>query len=152
MAINYTALKAELQTDPQGLGYADPLSRGETQVVANILNEPRQNITIRRANIMPAEVLEVLDNRDFIATPNAAHVAWFESVTQLPALRLVKDDGTDTRILGNLRRILENPGTQGSRARLTDIANRAGSRAEALFGRDTVIQSSDITIALQTGV
>lgn len=150
MAIDYAALKTELQTDPTGLGYAGPLGRGETQVVANLLNQPRQSITIRRSNIAPQEVLEVIDNRDFVTGPNAAHVAWFESVTQLPSLRLLNDDGTDTRVLGNLRRILENPGTQGSRARLLDVANRAGSRAEQLFGTDTFIQSSDITIALQS--
>lgn len=150
MAINYAALKTELQTDPTGLGYAGPLGRGETQVVANILNKARQSITIRRSNISPQEVLEVIDSRDFVTGANTAHVAWFESVTQLPSLRLVNDDGADTRILGNLRRILENPGAQNSRARLLEIANRAGSRAEQLFGRDTVIQSSDITIALQS--
>lgn len=147
MAINYAQLKTELQTDPAGLGYAGPFAAGDNTTCAAILNEVRQSITIRRRDISPQEVLEVIDNRDFIATPNAAHVAWFESVTQLSMLRLVNDDGTDTRVLGNLRRILDNPGAQNSRARLLDIANRAGSRAERLFGADTRVTNEDIAKA-----
>jgi hypothetical protein len=154
MAISYPALKTEIETDPNSYGYAAHVTSGSTQAIADLLNLARTGsnggpaITVRRTNIAASEVLEAIDNRDFEASLNAAHVAWFESVTQLPMLRLVNDDGSDTRILGNLKRFVQNPGPQGSRARLIAIADRAGSRAEQLFGSGTTVQSSDIAQAL----
>lgn len=145
--INYAQLKTELQADPNNYGYSAPYAAGDNTACATLLNQVRATITIRRDNISPAEVLEVIDNRDFETTLNPGHVAWFESVTQLPLLRLINDDGTDTRILGNLRRILQNPGPQQSRARLADIANRQGSRAEQLFGANTLLTNEDIAKA-----
>lgn len=147
MAIDYPALRAELETDPNGYGYAPLLAAGADQGLADLLNEERANITVRRPDITAAEVLEAIDNRDFVATPNAAHVAWFGSVTRQESVRLVTDAGVDTRILGGLRRLLDNADTQGSRARLGAIANRLGSRAEQLFGAGTLVRHEDVTKA-----
>lgn len=155
MAMTLAALKTELLTDPQTYGYAGWIAASEPENCAAALNKVRNGtdgeaaITIRRADISPAEVLEAVDNRDFSANPHPLHVAWFESVTQLPTIRLVNNDGSDTRVLGNIRRLLENPGTQGSRDRVTTIANRNGSRAEQLFGAGTVISITDVAAALR---
>lgn len=156
MAIDYVALKAEIQNDPQTYGYAAWVAAAEPEKVAGALNKVRDGtdgeaaITIRRPDISAAEVLEAVDNRDFSANPHPLHVAWFQSVTQLPTIRLIHDNGTDTRALGNIRRLLENPGTQGSRDRITAIANRNGSRAEQLFGAGTVVSIQDVATALQS--
>jgi hypothetical protein len=151
------ALKNEITNDPQTYGYAGWVAASEPENIAAALNKVRTGndgeaaITVRRSDIGPDEVLEVIDNRDFIASAslNPAHVSWFESVTQLPRIRLVKDDGSDTRVLGNLRRLLENPGAQGSRARLALVADRNGSRAEQLWGAGTVVSTQDVAMALQ---
>lgn len=136
-------LKTEITSDPTGLGYA---GKSDAEV-ADLLNLPRPGIVIRRANIDPREVLEAIDSRDFEAAPNPAHVAWFESATQLRAIQLENEDGTMTRALGNFRRILQAAVTQGSRVRLAALATRTGSRAEQLFGRDTVVTHIEVAQA-----
>src|SRR5262245_34415251 len=108
MPLTLAALKTELQTDPTSLDYAPHIALGSTGALADILNLQQGSITVRRNDLTPAEVLEAIDNRDFEAAPNPAHVAWFESVTQLGRLRLVNEDGSNTRVLGNLRRILQS--------------------------------------------
>jgi hypothetical protein len=154
MAVSLAQLKTELQTDPLTYGYAAYIAANEPENCASALNKIRLGndgeaaITIRRADISASEVLEVIDSRDFEAAPSTAHVAWFESATQLTRIRLVNTDGTDTRALGNLKRILQNADVQGSEARLTALANRNGSRAEQLFGPDTVVSISDVVTAL----
>lgn len=155
-AAQLAILKTEILTDPLTYGYAPHVVANEPEIVAELLNKVRDGtdgeaaITIRRADIAAQEVLEAIDNRDFVATPDAAHVAWFESATQQTAIRLINADGTDTRVLGNLRRLLQNPGPQGSRDRLNVIANRLGSRAEQLFGPDTVVSIQDVVDALRS--
>lgn len=137
------ALKTEITTDPLALGYA---GKSDAEI-ADLLNLPRATITIRRANIAPNEVLEAIDSRDFDAAPNAIHVAWFESITQLRTIRLENDDGSATRALGNLRRLLQAADTQGSRTRLAALATRIGSRAEQLLGGGVTVTHIDVADA-----
>lgn len=141
MTIDYIALKTEILTDPTARGY----SGKEDNAVAVLLNEIQAGITIKRDNISPNEVLEAIDNRDFIASPNIAHCSWFESVTQLRSLRLVNDDNSNTKVLGNLNRLITD--TQGSQTRVLALANRNGSRAEQLYGRNTVVSDVDVAVA-----
>jgi hypothetical protein len=154
VAVNLAQLKTEIQTDPQTYGYAAWVAAHEPENVAAAINKARDGtdgetaITIRRADISAAEILETIDSRDFEAAPNIAHVAWFESATQLTRIRLVYSDGTATRALGNFKRILQHADTNGSEARLDLLANKVGSRAEQLFGVDTVVSINDVTAAL----
>lgn len=141
--MDYQALKNELVNDPTARGYT---GKPDNQCTA-LLNELQGGITIRRTDIAPNEVLEAIDTRDFQGTLTTAECSWFESVTQLRSLRLSLDDGSDTLVLGNLKRLLANPGTQGSRARIIALANRQGSRAEQLFGRGTVVTDADVGAA-----
>lgn len=138
-----TILKTEITTDPLALGYA---GKSDAEI-ADLLNLLRATITIRRANIAPNEVLEAIDSRDFETAPNAIHVAWFESITQLRTIRLENDDGSATRALGNLRRLLQAADTQGSRARLAALAKRIGSRAEQLLGGGVTVTHIDVADA-----
>jgi hypothetical protein len=141
--MDYQALKNELVNDPTARGYAGKQDNACTA----LLNEIQAGITIRRNDIAPNEVLEAIDTRDFQTTLATAECSWFESVTQLRTLRLSLDDGSDTLVLGNLKRLLQNPGPQLSRARVIALANRSGSRAEQLFGRGTVVTDADVGAA-----
>ena len=134
MPINYTQLASEINNDKVRDG-----TDGENA------------ITVRRTDISAADVLEAIDVRDFDTTAPGGNfsLSWFESVTQLRSLQLIDEAGANTRILGNLRRILLNPGTQGSSARLDALANRFGSRAEQLFGSGTIITPEDVALALR---
>jgi len=118
-------LKTEITTDPLALGYA---GKSDAEI-ADLLNLPRATITIRRANIAPNEVLEAIDSRDFETAPNAIHVAWFESITQLRTIRLENEDGSATRALGNLRRGSCKRPTRRDRGRGSQRWPRASVRA-----------------------
>jgi hypothetical protein len=159
MPMTYPALKSELLNDPQTYGYAAMIAAQNWNGVAAALNLLRDGtnggpaITVRKTDISPKEVLEVIDTRDFVAgTPTIASnlaMAWFESVTQGDSMRLINDDGTDTRILGNIHDRLLVAGGQNSRSRLRALANRNGSRAEELWGRDTRVTDGDVETALR---
>lgn len=149
MPLTYPALKTELQADPATIGYAALVASGNDVGLAALLNEVRAGISIRRPDIAPAEILEAIDARDFEPTPNVLAVAWFGSLTRQERVRLLNDDGSQTRVLANLRRLLLALDTNGSRARLQDMANRPGSRAEQLFGAGVVVTHQDVAIALR---
>jgi hypothetical protein len=151
--IDYAVLKAECQNNPQGysldgLTLTQHFAAGNDGPCATILNTVRAGITVRRANIAASEVLEAVAQSDFVSNPNLLLGSYFESVTQQPTIRLENDDGSDTRILTNLKQCF-SPST-ASRTRLNAIANRTGSRAEQLFGRDTVLSADDIVLARNT--
>ena len=153
MAINYTALKNELQNDPQTYGYAADIAAGNDVALAEKLNKVRDGtdgeaaILVKRADISPVEVLEVVDTRDFKANPSILEGSWFESITQYEMVRLLNEDGSNTRVRANLNRLITD--TNGSQTRLNAISNRNGSRAEQLFGSGTRLTTDDISRALR---
>lgn len=153
MAINYSALKSEIQTDPLVYGYAAHVASGNDEAIATLLNAIRTGsdglpaITVRRSDIAPVEVLEAIGFADLVSPSNTLQTAWFESITQYPTIQLVNADGTNTRVISNLFALVNNPSP--SRNRINAIANRNGSRAEQLFGVNTSITSSDVARALR---
>lgn len=153
-AAQTAALKAELTLDPLTYGYMVAWGASEPEVVAALINKVRDGtdgeaaITINRGDVDPREILEAIDVRDFIASPNALATAWFQSVTQLPLIRLANTDGTKSVTRQNLDRAVTNG--QGSQGRLDAIAVRRGSRAEQLFGADTLISVQDVTTAMRS--
>lgn len=146
-------LNTELTTDPTAVGYAVTITSGDDTATAALINAVNPAITVKRIDIMPAEVLEAIDFADFATGLNAAHISWFESATQQRVLRLTAEDGTDTRILKNIKNLLLANGAAGanpqSRARLNALALRTGSRAEQLWGAGTIVTVPDISHALR---
>lgn len=175
MALDLTLLALLSSTDPRGYGFRQyitvehggtrPDSDGtQYQDVVDLWNEVRTGsnpgttptgdggqangiITIRRDDVTPNEILEVLDNRDFELSLTNMDVAYFRAVMGLMRIRLANPDGTNTRILGNLRRMLLNTDPQGSEARLLVVANRIGSYAEEKFGPGTRLTAQDLARA-----
>lgn len=162
--MSYTSqqLRVEITTDVRGYGYGVPYLAGQDGLVADTLNRRRDGtnpptvptagggnasgaIFVRRADLDRREILEAIDVRDFIANANVLQASYFESVTQSDNIRLLKDDGSDTLLLGNIIRAVNN--TNGSQTRLRAAAIRPGSRAEELWGRDTVISADDVSAA-----
>lgn len=154
MAISYPALKSEILNDPQTYGYAAFVTSHEPEKIADLLNKVRDGtdgeaaITVRRADIKSSELLEAIDTRDFINSPNALAASWFESITQAATIRLVNPDGTNTRAIGNFSRVIND--TNGSQSRLSVLANRFGTRAEQLFGTGTFITPADVGAAMSS--
>ena len=147
MPINYSQLKTELNTDPNAYGYAPFIASGADQNLADMLNLPRAAIVMPRPDVNPLEILEAIKVTDFINAPNVLFASWFESITQYPAVRILKENGTETRVMTNFLSILVN-GSQ-SEVRLRALASREGSRAEQLFGVGTTVSNADIAQALR---
>jgi hypothetical protein len=155
VAINHQALADEYRLDPRGYGYATDLAIGNDNGLMARGNEIRTganppanptaaggsangSITIRRANVAPAEILEAIDIRDLQPDTNAnstrLSAAWFQSVSQLPFIRLANPDSSKTVVRKNIDRLVND--TQLSQTRLDAVAIRNGSRNEELFGQN----------------
>ena len=149
MPINYVQLKAELNTDPNAYGYAPLIVIGSDQGLADMLNLPRAAIVMPRPDVNPLEILEAIKVTDFVPTAQQSilYGSWLESVTQYQSVRILKENGTDTRVMTNLMTLLVN-GSQ-SEVRLRALASRPGSRAEQLFGVGTTVAHMDIAQALR---
>jgi hypothetical protein len=177
MPIDYTVLHDLSLSDPRGYGFRalisvahggtlQPPGTTQYQDVTDLWNAVRDGsnpgqtptgdggqangiIMIRRDDVSPNEILEVLDIRDFETTAGSPFdSAYFNAVMKLDQIRLANPDGTNTRILGNLRRMLQNADAQGSEARLLLVANRVGSYAEQKFGPGTHLTAQDLVTAL----
>lgn len=125
-------LKTELTTDPNGYGYAAIISGGNWQLVANAVNEVRSAISIPRPDVTPMEILEAINVQDFISNANVLYASWLESLTQFPSVRILKENGSDARVMTNIMKVLTNG--SASETRIRALASRTGSRAEQLFG------------------
>lgn len=144
MSVDLAALKTELLTDPNAYGYAPLVAVGSCGELADLLNKLRSNITVPLAIVTPADILEAIAVDDFIASQTILMGSWFESLTQFPSIRILKDNGNDTRVMTNIMKILKN-GT-ASETRIRALASRLGSRAEQLFS--VPVTPSDVAQAL----
>lgn len=132
MTIDYAALATELRADPNGYGYAQFIAVGSFGELADLLNETRPEISVPRSDVTPLEILEAIALQDFLTDKTNLWSAWFESITQFPSLRILKKNGTDTRVMTNIMKLLVNG--SASETRLRALSLRPGSRAEQLFG------------------
>lgn len=159
------ALKTELQTDPQALGY-NAVARNDT-AMSDEINFVRDGITpcpdnavvgaaivLPRTDVSPLELLQAIDIRDFfgsgtsITLQGQLQAEYINATLQLPRIPLLAADGvTKSMIRQNLDRAVVNAG-QGSQARMDAVANRFGSRAEKLFGAGTSVTITDVGLAL----
>lgn len=170
MAINYPALKSELNQDPRGYGYAALIQSGSDAGLADALNLIRDGsaarvpttptaaggqangvITVSRTDVTAQEVRLAVDVAEFVSGPNALLAGYFESVTQSSERMQLKNPDatrTDTRQMTNLKTCFSN--NASTRTRLDALAIRSGSRAEELFGVDTTIDVMAVSIALRS--
>jgi hypothetical protein len=135
-------LKNELLTDPNAYGYAPYIADTNNPHLADMLNQPRAAISMPRPDVTPLEILEAIKVTDFISNANSLYASWFESVTQFPSVRILKTDGSDTRVMTNLMTILTNG--SASETRLRALAVRSGSRVEQLFGVGTTVSVQEV--------
>jgi hypothetical protein len=137
-------LKNELLTDPNSYGYAPLIADTNNPTLAMMLNLARTAISMPRPDVTPLEILEAININDFIATANQQILmgSWFESLTQFTQIRILKENGDDTRVLTNIMKILKN-GTD-SEVRIRALALRHGSRAEQLFGVGILVSVQEV--------
>jgi hypothetical protein len=161
MAINYTALKTELETDPIGYGYAPFYAAGDNGALADMLNLVRDGtnggpaISIRKSDVASKDIWEAIAIDDFPALPanpnntqlstERRSLSWLEGLANIQTIRLLNNDGSNTPVIANLQGIF--PAGTGTRNRLIALASRNGSRAEQLFGANVRLTNEDIAKA-----
>jgi hypothetical protein len=148
MSFTLEQLQSELLADPSGLGYSALRTAHNYVGLAAAINLPRAGITFQRPNVSPLEILEAINVDDFVATANQQILmgSWFESLTQFPSIRVLKDNGDDTRVMTNIMKVLKN-GT-ASETRVRALSVRLGSRAEQIWGQGVTVTVADITGSL----
>lgn len=165
MAISPAALKAELQNDPIGYGYAALIAAGNHGGLADMLNLVRTGanggpqIIFRKTSVSGSEIYQQILWTDLVALPGAPTPAQLSKerrdlafLTGLPAVQavaLLNPDGSDASIVANLRGMLT--AGSGTLTRLVAIASRNGSRGEQLGGVGTRVSGyPDIPDALNS--
>jgi len=131
-------LAIELQTDPMSYGY-DAMSDNDAAIAINLA---RAAIIFPRPDVSPLEILEAIALQDFLSDKTNLWAAWFESLTQFDSIRILKENGEDTRTMTNINRLLANG--SASETRIRALASRKGSRAEQLWGMGTAISYTQI--------
>lgn len=132
------ALKSELQSDPAGMGYASFVAKAQDQAVADLLNSLTSPgaTAVWRNDVKVSEII------------NQIVAADFAGLTQLQVLQLILIlttgilDATQTQ----LRTIFTNifTGKATTLSNLNTVAQRTGSRAEALWGTGFVVTPDQI--------
>lgn len=140
------ALKTEVETDPISMGY-NPT--GGTQPLLNLLNDPSNNV----GGETTAETLTVDGLLDAIASsPDDASVdAQFSDGLQLFIGKLLNRD-LETDIEQYRAAIQSSMQVNNPIRVFMEAQTRALSRAEVLFGVDTVISREDWFAARDNGV
>lgn len=143
MPVNIPQLQTEIQTDPAGVGYATYTGTYNDQGVVNLLNSLTSAGTglIFREQVPSQYLFHNITSGDFA---NLSSIQ-LQQLTCLLAANYIDCQQPNVR---NILSVLFPTGT-ATRTNLQQYMRRVGSRAEILFGVNTVITSSHISLALR---
>jgi hypothetical protein len=141
--MDYAALKTELQTDPQTVGYAAPLAAGDHVTVAGLLNAVPTAAadgpyTVNDENIDGGAARAAIPDGELttITAEEKAKLEWYFG-------------GTTVSNSANVRTFIQGSSLSGTtKTALQTLTERGGSRAENLFGINTRVSHTDIAVAL----
>jgi len=177
-AAQLVTLEAELKNDPQGLGYAPFLAAGDFLNLVACLNFIRDGVTpfpnngivgaavagVRNQSVSVQDIIGAINTADLITNnvSTAVTADQFGKLTLFAALcndgsvALTNADGSDNNNAKTLKQIVQNPGTQGSRAAIVALETRNGSRAEQLFTLSgspagVIVTNADVQAAIASG-
>ena len=138
------ALKSEIETDPQAIGYST--SNGTTALILSMLNDSAKNTTSAKTTrpldeIKISEASTIINSTEFSAL-NEFQKLWVE-------MFINRSDGTDIKDykVGFLAIFLNGSATRTAAAALQQ---KDASRAEELFGVNTVITRNDFIQARES--
>jgi hypothetical protein len=133
-------LYTEITTDPSGIGLAAAFAANNHPLVASLINQSRATVSIEKSYVTARDLIASLVPTEYIGLTQPQR----DYLALLPALGTV-----DIRTGSSLRNALNSvfaAGT-GTRTAYTALASRNGSRAEQLFGVDTVVTAGEVTRA-----
>lgn len=147
MAYNKTTLLAELQADPMTLGYASLVAANNDVALAALLNDKTKGGTIDKVYITANELQSCVVASEFTAL-TSTQIALWQAI-------LVAASGAgipiaDIQIRQQLGVVFPNGGAGTTKAKINVAQQRAGSRAEALWGDGTVVSAGDVSLALRS--
>ena len=137
--MDYVVLKTELTTDPKGYGYSVFWTNGQDWKLADLLNQVRDMINIDRGLLEAHEIFECIVPTEWVALS----IQEKERIQLILSMGNINSKGTNTRAAFQAT---FGTGTI-TRANLTALLTRKGSRAEELFGSGTSISWDDIAKA-----
>ncbi len=132
--IDLTALKAELDNDPSGRGYAGT----QDAEAAVLLNEVQVGLTINRTEASTQEIREAVEVADWTSRTAAQRDAMM-FLTAGEAL-----NPNNANVVAAFQSIFSATGTL---TKLAALQTEDGSRAEELFGDGTTVQHRDVAAA-----
>ena len=138
------ALKAELQNDPQTLGYAALVAANDDVALAHLLNDKTKGGSVNRVTVTAAELQSCV-----VAAEYASLTADQKSLWQ--CILLAAADGGVRMSNANIRAqaLAVWAGGTTTRTNLGAMQDRAGSRAEALWGEGASVSHSSVSDALR---
>lgn len=137
MDIDFNVLKTEIETDPTERGYSIHVTSGSDSEVAALLNERLSTITLPKNSLEQIEFVKFVDFGE-VKTLGAAERETFVNLLSL--------ESVPTKTVQEVS-LFFGP-TTASRAKLQNASVRNASRAEDLFGIETVVTHPDVAKAL----
>lgn len=141
MALNYDqqiALKAELDADPQSLGYSTP---PDTQGVADLLNTPGlSNEKINNISVLVEDIMLAIDPDEL---PNI-HVNKMQFIWELLRGKTSLDISDGSGIKALIAGVFTQADAPLTRAALDVLKEKDATRGEILFGINIVITHTDV--------
>lgn len=140
MAIDYQALRNEIQNDPTAIGFAAMVTAGDTGAIADALNLSRVAINITRDVVPSYEVFDAIVPSEWAALSSQEK----NRIQLILSMGQVLVKGTNTR-----QAFLDafSAGTT-TRTNLAALQTRKGSRLEQLFGAGSSISYQEVGRAL----
>ena len=145
MAINVSALKIEINTDPKALGYSAPVRIGDLNRLADLLNTQGAGAgdTVVIGNTNAFQLQQLVVAAEYLALTQAQRDLWnclITTGTQSVAL-------SNTLIRNQIGAIWS--ATTVTRSNIVSAQLRPASRIEVLFGEGQVADQNVIYLALQ---
>jgi len=143
---NLLALKTEITTDPIGMGYVLAINDDATYRITRRLNKPNRNVggesidrKIRDLTIL--EVADVIVQADY-AGLNAYGKQWIQMFINRPTDESIRSYRVKLRQLFSP--------TSATFLAIKALLPKPASRAEVLFGLNTIITNSDVNKSRQS--
>jgi hypothetical protein len=154
MAVDLAQLKTELETDPNGYGYAAYIAAGNMQTLADILNQVRTAIVMGRAIILREEAMSCWNlaevEASYAADPAVLELAC--NAMHFPSFNMqARDEGSGVYLDSQVFAFAQEIGDLTSTA-MNNITVRSGSRAEELWAAGDIVTWYQCSQALNSTV
>jgi len=146
-------LHDEIEADSQSIGYKVGSVWKSDQIITDLINDPANGATITRKLIQRNEIIYGIESGECIQTADdTAPAGRFSETERWYLSMLLRDevvDANDEEVFAGLLQLfpteVQRPGFRGgSRANIQETLQKQGSRAEVLWGENTVVSINQV--------